>query len=1080
MTDSSPPRPRVGSEIGGYEVEASLARGAGRETLRATDPASGRPVALKLLAREQGADEGIVARAERVNRQLGDAPDESIVRVLEVLSEPDRLVIVREWEDADDLVSLLRVEERLNPALAIDLVSQLAQGLDAARWRLGVVHGDLKPANILVGGRGDPRGTARARLVDFGFWTLAGRSSLLAQAESGRPVGYVSPEQVAGEEPSSRSDQYALACVLYECLTGRPPFTGDASAVLDAHVGEDAAPVRSHRPELAVVVDHAIARALAKRPEDRYGTCCEFVAALSAAPAPEEPAAASVALAPLTPPTPESREDEPGRPSGEPELFPPTRLDEEDQAGPPASRTRSRRLALAGIAALAVVIAIVLSMALLSNDSDPATGSIEGLAGEVEPLAGSAQEGGAPTGAPAPRWSRAAIDASPGNTEMRSVARGPGGLVAVGVESSGSRRIGAVWTSVDGLSWSRVGANDPVFGVRESGGVQINSVTAGGPGFVAVGSDGGPEEVYTGLVSAVVWTSIDGVNWSRAPDGGSAFGRTGTEEMRSVTTGGPGLVAVGVEDTGSELRSVVWTSVDGLSWARVPDEGSVFGGGSLQLMSDVTSGGPGLVAVGTDISGSRRVAAVWTSEDGITWDRVSDENSALAGEGEQSMASVTAGGQGLVAVGANGSGAAVWTSADGVDWSRVSRDIGVFGGLGQRSMTGVTVGGPGLVAVGVDGADAAVWTSVDGLAWSREAGEEVLAGAGMRSVTDGGPGLVAVGADGSDAVAWTSGDAQARAASEAAGGNSDQVPLTRGSIVRIDPQASQPVAAIAPNGDGGADQESLVLRVTAGGDSVWSIGLGEIQRVAMQIDPNTNTVKREIEIVGEATDVAIGGGSVWVTSLVAGDGVLVELAADTGRFRRAISLGYSGVSAVAFGEGSVWVTAAGSEGNVALRIDPASGEFEAVIPLSNRPNDIAVGNGTVWVVGGRTETLQERPGTAWHIDPSRDAVVATVELPGGASVPQVAIGAGAVWVTDAEEGVVFRIDPSTNRLAESISVPDGPIGIDVGNGSLWLAHHPRGLVSRIDPETSQVVETFNIEGACGCSIAVGAGSVWAS
>jgi hypothetical protein len=212
--------------------------------------------------------------------------------------------------------------------------------------------------------------------------------------------------------------------------------------------------------------------------------------------------------------------------------------------------------------------------------------------------------------------------------------------------------------------------------------------------------------------------------------------------MFGVTAGGPGLVAVGwMDDSVDDVDAAVWTSVDGITWTRVPHDEAVFGGALNQHMTDVTVGGPGLVVVGDEGNGAidhsgDQVPAVWTSVDGFKWSRVPPETMPT-GEASNSMVSVTTGGPGLVAVGRGWppNNAAVWTSADGLTWSRIPHDEEVFRGI----MLDVTVGGPGLVAVGES-----VWTSVDGITWSRspdpEADSEYRWG-----VTVGGPGLVAVG-----------------------------------------------------------------------------------------------------------------------------------------------------------------------------------------------------------------------------------------------------------------------------------------------------------------------------------------------
>ncbi len=357
-------------------------------------------------------------------------------------------------------------------------------------------------------------------------------------------------------------------------------------------------------------------------------------------------------------------------------------------------------------------------------------------------------------------WSRVpgdeAVFGGEGGQAMASVTAGGPGLVAVGREVSGRDSDAAVWTSPDGVTWSRVPHDEAVFGGEAS--QAMASVTVGGPGLVAVGSDGPTDDS-----DAAVWTSPDGITWSRVPHDDAVLGGEGDQSMNSVTVGGPGLVAVGSEGPLSNSNAAVWTSPDGVTWSRVPHDNAVFGSEGDQSMNSVTVGGPGLVAVGSVGSGGDSDAAVWTSTDGITWSRVPDDEAAvLGGRLSQLMLDVTVGGPGLVVVGSEGSfsnsEAAVWTSPDGVTWSRVPHDDAVFGGRFSQAMVSVTVGGPGLVAVGWDGPfselrlrRAVVWTSPDGITWSRVPDDDtVFGGEGdqpMFDVTPAGPGLVAVGHD---------------------------------------------------------------------------------------------------------------------------------------------------------------------------------------------------------------------------------------------------------------------------------------------------------------------------------------------
>ena len=324
-----------------------------------------------------------------------------------------------------------------------------------------------------------------------------------------------------------------------------------------------------------------------------------------------------------------------------------------------------------------------------------------------------------------------------------------------------------------GLMWARVPHDAAVFG-DSSYDQGMHGLVIGGPGLVAVGSDESPGDYGYRDQDAAVWTSADGLAWARVPHdeavfGGSCpqntYGLNCSQAMYGVVAGGPGLVAVGYEadSPGMEANAAVWTSVDGLNWRRVPRDEAVFGGPDNQGMENVTAGGPGLVAVGEDESD--RGAAVWTSTDGVAWTQVPYDEAVF---GSSRMESVAAAGPGLVAVGSDSSGGdpdgAVWTSADGLSWIRVPPDEAVFGGPGWEEMYGVAAAGLGVIAVGHEGSgddwNAVVWTSADGLTWTRARSDGGDFGGwydqGMYGVAAGGPGVVAVGyADGQGIYAET-------------------------------------------------------------------------------------------------------------------------------------------------------------------------------------------------------------------------------------------------------------------------------------------------------------------------------------
>jgi hypothetical protein len=347
-------------------------------------------------------------------------------------------------------------------------------------------------------------------------------------------------------------------------------------------------------------------------------------------------------------------------------------------------------------------------------------------------------------------WSRVSHDEAvfggDGESGMSGVVAGGPGLVAVGwqvmctdhevLDEEGSPRVdedgnlepdtvcvdgnAVVWTSVDGLTWSRVTHDEAVFGGRRFYG--MSSVTLGGPGLVAVGrsdafGEGDPfneGEVNEG--DATVWTSVDGLAWSRVAHDEAVFGGDETQEMLDVTAGGPGLVAVGRDGAGGAWDNpilarggqhpAVWTSVDGITWTRAAHDEDAFGGSSSAMLG-VTTGGPGLVAVGYRVFGP---PPVWTSVDGLTWSQVTHENGT---EMSGIMVGVTTGGPGLVAF-----GMAVWTSPDGLTWSLAANVVAEPAIEGSSWVWGLTSTNGHLVAVGShnpnrDSQGAAVWTSPD-------------------------------------------------------------------------------------------------------------------------------------------------------------------------------------------------------------------------------------------------------------------------------------------------------------------------------------------------------------------------------
>jgi YVTN family beta-propeller protein len=280
-------QPRIGSELLGYRIETPIGRGGMGAVYRARHLALDRSVALKLLPADLAEDERFRERFLRESKLAASIEHPNIVPIYDAGEVDGSLYIAMRYVEGTDLKALLRREGALEPARALALVSQLADALEAAHER-GLVHRDVKPSNALLDAGG------RLYLTDFGLTkSVSDRSALTATDQIIGTVDYVAPEQIEGKPVDRRADVYSLGCLLYECLTGEVPFPRDSElAALWAHVQERPPKASLRRPELPKEIDGVIAKAMAKAPAGRFGTCGELVEAARAAlppPAPPEP-----------------------------------------------------------------------------------------------------------------------------------------------------------------------------------------------------------------------------------------------------------------------------------------------------------------------------------------------------------------------------------------------------------------------------------------------------------------------------------------------------------------------------------------------------------------------------------------------------------------------------------------------------------------------------------------------------------------------------------------------------------------------------------------------------------------------
>jgi beta-lactam-binding protein with PASTA domain/predicted Ser/Thr protein kinase len=326
--------------VGGrYELGELLGRGGMAEVRKGTDTRLGRVVAVKRLRTDLASDATFQARFRREAQSSASLNHPSIVAVYDTGEEPandgsgvDQPYIVMEFVAGRTLRDILREGRKILPERALEITSGILSALDYSH-RAGIIHRDIKPGNIMLTPSGD------VKVMDFGIArAISDASSTMTQTAA--VVGtaqYLSPEQARGETVDSRSDVYSTGCLLYELLTGRPPFVGDSPvAVAYQHVREQAAPPSDHDTELPPEIDTIVMKSLAKRLEDRYQSAAEMRADIerylagvpvqATVPAPpDHTMVAGVAVPPTTtiatataprPPLPVDTDDEPGRRTG--------------------------------------------------------------------------------------------------------------------------------------------------------------------------------------------------------------------------------------------------------------------------------------------------------------------------------------------------------------------------------------------------------------------------------------------------------------------------------------------------------------------------------------------------------------------------------------------------------------------------------------------------------------------------------------------------------------------------------------------------------------------------------------------
>ncbi len=274
--------PSPGGEFAGYRIEKVLGRGGMGVVYLAEHSRLRRKVALKVLPPELAEDERFRERFIRESELAASLDDPNVIPIYEAGEQDGVLFIAMRYVDGRDLKELIEREGPLEPHRVAAIVGQVASALDAAHGK-GLVHRDVKPGNVLVAPRsGGSVPTEHVYLTDFGLTKRAASDSGLTG--TGVFVGslnYAAPEQFEGGTLDGRTDVYSLGCVLFESLTGVPPFRKDQDAALmHAHLHQAPPSATALRPELPPAVDPVIERAMAKRPDQRYPTAGGVAGAL--------------------------------------------------------------------------------------------------------------------------------------------------------------------------------------------------------------------------------------------------------------------------------------------------------------------------------------------------------------------------------------------------------------------------------------------------------------------------------------------------------------------------------------------------------------------------------------------------------------------------------------------------------------------------------------------------------------------------------------------------------------------------------------------------------------------------------
>jgi serine/threonine-protein kinase len=525
--------------VAGYRVEEPLGAGGMSAVYRARDERLGRLVALKVLAPALAADGEFRQRFTAESRAAAAVDHPNIIPVYEAGQADGALFIAMRLVAGGDLRRVLADEGPLAPGRAAWFLSPVASALDAAH-RAGLVHRDVKPANVLVDK--SPDRPEHVYLSDFGISKSTTSAGGLTGTRHylGTPE-FTAPEQLKGPSVDGRADQYALACVAWQLLTGTVPFRRDQGlAVLFAHLHEAPPRLDALRPGLPAAAGEVLARALAKEPGERYTSCGEFTDALRealalttyrspvTAPAPAVPGPAADGHprteVPASPASPAAVADEPTQDAGprDQRLQPGT--DPGTNPARPARRRRYLTLTLAGTV-LATATAVSLLLAMPSAPRPP-----------------TAQRTGTPTPAASGHTTAPAVSATASTTKPATAPPPPAGTLTATLADTASKGVRAMSLGPNGTLAAADGngriylwntATGKLAGyLTDPGSKGVDAVAFGSHGTLAAGDANG---------SAYLWDTATGQVTLTVTDPGS-------KGVSSVAFGPGGVLVTGDEN----------------------------------------------------------------------------------------------------------------------------------------------------------------------------------------------------------------------------------------------------------------------------------------------------------------------------------------------------------------------------------------------------------------------------------------------------------------------------------------------------------------------------------------------------